>query len=378
MRGFLAIIGTVATLVVIGGILAIVTGFPASDSKSPVSPTATQLTEAPTATEALAPTPGAEPLPEISVKAPRMELGTTPQEHIDEQYSEVHTFDDGITVRWRPGAYPAEHADEVAQMTREARVEVNQRLNANYDGPVEVLLADQLFTDTCMGCQGFTAADENRIFMLDDGSVSKAEWRPLLVHEMTHLVAAKKIFLPLDLFFAEGLATWSMTDDLEAAGILTPVQTAAWIYRAGAMPPLAELFEDDFAGRMRKRVSYDAAGSFVAFIVDTYGWTAMRRIYTRDPIVTVVGKDWDELEQEWHSYLDGFAGNEINGVGADAWWSAAQQVIAGFTQMFQDPSACTADQWRELTLSRLALNRGQTDLAVQHARSSGLVVGLAG
>lgn len=374
MRGFLSIIGLAALLIIGGGFFAVLTGFPASSVSNQTSaplPTAVedhQLVDPPVTSEPVA----QGELPEIDVQAPRMELVTTGLERIEEQYSEVHTFDDGITVRWRPGAYPAERAEEVARLTREAFVKANENLQTDYHGPVEILLADQLFIEDCMGCQGFTAADQNRIFMLDDGSVVDDEWEALLVHEVTHLIAAKEIFLPLDLFFAEGLATWSMSDDLVANGYLSPVQTAAWTYRAGAMPSLADLFNDDFAGRMRKRVSYDAAGSFVAFLVDTYGWHDFRRIYTRDPIESVAGKTLSGLEQEWHAYLDQVADKTVAGVGAEQWWSAAEQVIAGFVQLYQHgPASYTADQYRELTLSRLALNRGWVDAALEHLAASG-------
>jgi hypothetical protein len=178
--------------------------------------------------------------------------------------------------------------------------------------------------------------------------------------------------LPLELFHAEGLATHVMSDDMVAAGYLSPVQTAAWVYRAGAMPPLADLMEDDFAGRMRKRVYYDGAASFATFFIETYGWPAYRRLYTLDPPQAVVGKDWDVLEGEWHAYLDQFASNEINGVDGFEWWAAAQRVIDGYAVLYADPLAVTPEQYSALVTSRLALNRAELELAIAQIDLSGL------
>lgn len=400
MRGFLAIVGLAAVLTLAGGAAAIITGFPnrevaddlAGELPMVEQPTATAAAEpnqpsvdptgpesAPTPTPEIQPTPTTDAvaevaLPEVNVEDPELTLHTTGVDRVEEQYSEVYTFEDNITIRWRPGAYPPEYAEGVAQKTREALAESNQKLGTSYDGPVIVLLADQLFDEDCLGCQGYTAADQYWVFILDDGGLAEDEFDALLVHEITHLIAAHKIFLPHDLFFAEGLAMWVMTDDLVDAGYISPVQTTAWIYRAGALPTLDELFEDDYAGRMRKRIYYDAAGAFATFIIDEYGWPAYRKLYTRDSPEFVMDKDWAALEAEFHQYLEQFAGNEVNGVGAEEWWSAAERVIGAYIRFYENPSAVSAAQYHDLVLSRLALNRGMLEEALSYLSSSGLGV----
>lgn len=311
-------------------------------------------------------------LPEVSVKDPELALHTTGVQRVEQQYSEVYEFDDNITVRWRPGAYSPEYAEVVAQKTRNAVAETNEKLGMSYDGPVIVLLADQLFDEACLGCQGYTAADQHWVFILDDGGLAEDEFDALLVHEVTHLIAAQKIFLPHDLFFAEGLAMWVMTDDLADAGYISPVQSTAWVYRAGALPALEELFDDDFAGRMRKRIYYDAAGAFATFVIEEYGWPDYRKLYTRDTPEFVMDKDWDTLEAEFHQYLEQFADNEVNGVGAEEWWAAAERVIDGYVHFYEDAVAVSAAQYHDLVLARLALNRGAVDQALSYLSSSGL------
>lgn len=404
MRGFLAIIGLVALLTLAGGVAAIVTGFPNREAANDLAgelpivehptqtptlgaqPTQTpgditEPTATPTQTSApeTQPTPTADnveevALPEVNVKDPELALYTTGEQRVNEQYSEVYEFEDNITVRWRPGAYPPEYAEVIAQKTREALAEANEKLGMSYDDPAVILLADQLFDQDCLGCQGYTAADKYWVFILDDGGLAEDEFDALLVHEITHLIAAHKIFLPHDLFFAEGLAMWVMTDDLVEAGYISPVQTTAWVYRAGALPTLDELFDDDYAGRMRKRIYYDAAGAFSTFIIEEYGWPAYRKLYTRDTPEFVMDKDWATLEAEFHQYLEQFADNDINGVGAEEWWSAAERVIAAYVRFYENPSAVSAAQYHDLVLSRLALNRGMVAESLSYLASSGLGV----
>ncbi|MFW6074784.1 MAG: hypothetical protein ACOC9Y_04265, partial [Chloroflexota bacterium] len=256
MRGFLVIIGLTAMITVSGAALALAFDFPGA--RTAVEPVAEEVTnqdfaDDPTATapaedsdsiatstgsdSATAPptvpdsTPTEESpegevvpidLPNLQVDDPEFTMYSSGHSRVVEQYSESYSFDGDITISWRPGAYPPEYAEEVAEKTRRAVEEINEKLRTGFDGPVEILLADQLFNTDCVGCQGYTAADTYWVFLLDDGSLTEAEFDALLIHEVAHLVAAHKIYLPHNLFFAEGLATWIMTDTLVDAGYLSP------------------------------------------------------------------------------------------------------------------------------------------------------------
>lgn len=415
MRGFLVVIGLAAMITVGGAALALALDFPgaekvvepvadnvtdevandnnreatstsgSNEEPTPISesaPSATATGDSQPTTPISTPTGDEEPedevvpieLPDLQVDDPQFTLFSSGHARVNEQYSEFYTFEGDITVSWRPGAYPPEYAEDIAGKARDAVDEINEKLHTGYDGPVEILLADQLFNTDCVGCQGYTAADTHWVFLLDDGSLTEAEFDALLVHEVAHLVAAQKIYLPHNLFFAEGLATWIMTDTLTEAGYLSPLQTTAWVHRAGALPSLSELFDDDFGGRMRKRVAYDASAAFAFFIIDEYGWPAYRKLYTLDPPEQVTGKDWEALEQDWHSYLDGYADNTVNGTDAESWWSAASRVIDAYARFYEDPSLYDATQYRELSLSRVALTQGGVEQALSHLSSSGLGV----
>lgn len=286
-------------------------------------------------------------------------------------YSEVYERGE-VTVRWRPGAFPEEKADQVAEMVRIALAHDNALLDVNDAGPIEVLLADQMFAEECLGCQGFAAADLRQIFILQDGSVADNELQALITHEVAHVLAAQYIALPESLFFAEGLATWAMSDDIVAEGYVPPVQTAAWALNVGTLPALATLREGKFAGRMRARLEYDSAGSFVTFAAQTYGLDILKQLYALTPPEAVLGKTWEQVEAEWHAWLGQFADQTFNGVGAEEWWSAAQTIIDGYTNLYTAPEQVTQEQYAYLATSRLLLNRGDLGNALALAASSGL------
>lgn len=309
---------------------------------------------------------------DVHVKKPEYANFTENLTRVREHYSETYTYGT-VTVGWRPGAFPPEHAAYVADTTARLLGAANAKLGTNFYPELYVYLADQLYTPECHGCQGFAAADLFQIFLLHDGSVADDEFEALLIHEITHVIAAHEISLPHSLFFAEGLATWVMADYLAESGYLSPLQTAAWMHRAGVMPGLQQLREDDFAGRVRKRAEYDGSASFAFFAIDTYGYESYLDLYRMDPPEHVVGKTWDELDAEWRAYLDQWADNTIDGVDAYQWWGAMSRVAEGFGTLYTDPEPVTQEQYRQLVISRLAVNRGDIASSLEAINASGLV-----
>lgn len=400
MKAFGLILSAVALVLIAGGAIALALGASSGDDAQTHTPTVQSIAEStsgnlesPAATtnpilatpDVAAETPepqgtsdgaGSMPTPtpavtDVSVKQPSMELATFPLASVEATYTESHQFG-SITVRFRPGAYSEAYAAEIALLTEESIAEANAKLQQQWSGDLTIFLADQLFAEDCLGCQGFTESDFRWIFMLDDGSVVPDEFEALLVHEVTHLISGNTIHLPFDIFYVEGLATWVMTDDLIKHGYLSPLQSTAWIYEAGALPSLKEIMDDDFAGRMRKRVYYDAAAAFAFYVIETYGWEEYLSLYRQNPIETVLGKPLAEVEAGWHQYLDQYTGVTVNGTGAVEWWNAASHVIDAYSRFYVDPSAYTADQYRLLTLSRLALNRADAGNALAFLSQSGV------
>jgi hypothetical protein len=338
-----------------------------------------QTPEVPTVGE----TPGSvTSLPELpQVAQPAFTLPINGLAHVESVYSETHEIGN-FTIRWRPGAFPAERAQFIAGIAQESLATVNQKLGTNDTGPIDIFLADALFNEECWGCQGFAASDLRQVFILQDGSVGDAELPSLLTHEIGHVMVGNYIELPESLFFAEGIATWLSDDDIVANGYVSPRQTAGWALQAGVLPTIDELLDDDFAGRMRARAEYDAAASFVYFIVDTYGFETYRTMYIQSRADAQMaaqvgtGKDWQTLEQEWRAYLTPWTA-PLNGVSAEQFWSTGEQIMSGYRYLFSSPESVTIEQYAALVAARLEWNSLRLDTAGALTQQANLPVSVA-
>lgn len=372
-----AIVGIVATL---AGVVAILP----RDEEAPANPVAGIATASavahqvespattPVATIAPAGTtpPAAGPLPDVN--KPELVSPIGPLGYVEQYYSETYSFG-AVTVAWRPGAFDPAFAPAVADMARRGIDQVNAFLHLQDNAPLTVYLADEMFDDNCRGCQGFAASDLHQIFILQDGSVALDEMQGLITHEVTHVIAGNHIALPNSLFFAEGLATYQMDADVAAAGYITSIQSAAWAYQAGVLPSLAFLRDEaTYEGRVRRRLEYDAAGSFSRFVIEKYGLEDYTELYRTRVPEQALGVDWQQLEEQWHAYLQPLAGNAVDGVDGVAWWNVAQNVAAGFGALYDDPGAASVESYAALTAARLALYRLDLPNAIRYANDSNL------
>ena len=127
------------------------------------------------------------------------------------------------------------------------------------------------------------------------------------LHEMVHVVAerfSEKGGEPRNLFFAEGLANAV----LEYVHGVHVHAVAAFEKRRGALPKLSEIHEvPDFyewLGRHPGVNGYDIAGSYMLFLLDTYGAAKVRSYYKGVPAKKAFGADVPAIEKRWHSLLD--------------------------------------------------------------------------
>lgn len=300
-------------------------------------------------------------------------------QNVDDYYSEEYRIDNFV-IAWHPGAFPPERAEQVAAQAHKGLNDVNQKLGTNDNGEIEILLADQMYLEQdCHGCQGYAFSDFRQVFILQDGSMAEDEFQALLTHEIGHVVAGDNIALPhvATLFMAEGLATYLMTPPLVEQGYIEPRQIAAWAWKVGILPPVWQLRQAKFEGRTGKRLEYDPAASFTQFVIETYGMPAYKQMYAAELPDDVIGKTWDQLEQEWHDWLAAWADNTVNGVTAEMWWNTSAIVAQGFERLYADETTVTQEQYAQLATARVALNRGDIESALALMQASGLALGTA-
>ena len=125
---------------------------------------------------------------------------------------------------------------------------------------------------------------------------------PVLKHELAHVftVPWSPLKVSLKIGLHEGIAVAADWEE----GRLTGHQWAKAMRQMEVAPPLSGIMGFGFWGHAGSR-SYLLAGSFVRFLVDTYGIEKFKGVFPTGNFVKHYGKDLDSLEIEWIEFLDG-------------------------------------------------------------------------
>lgn len=134
---------------------------------------------------------------------------------------------------------------------------------------------------------------------------------PVLAHELAHVVARHAsggLFgVPGRLFglipeptLVEGLA---VALEPRSRDELTPHQWAKAAKAAKIAPPLSQLLGPRFLSQ-NQALAYTLAGSFLRYVLDTYGAEKVRAIYRSGDVASTLGRRFDELERSWEAALE--------------------------------------------------------------------------
>ena len=124
---------------------------------------------------------------------------------------------------------------------------------------------------------------------------------PVLKHELAHVftVPWSPLKVSLKIGLHEGIAVAADWDE----GRLTGHQWAKAMREMEVAPPLSGVMGFGFWGHAGSR-SYLLAGSFVRFLVDTYGIEKFKGVFPTGNFVEHYAKDLSALEVEWVEFLE--------------------------------------------------------------------------
>ena len=145
-------------------------------------------------------------------------------------------------------------------------------------------------------------------------------------HEVVHLYSS--VFGRTVALFSEGLAVAFQINapagDTVPKWSGTPVHTLARTFRQeGRLAPLSSIAYTNSFRAIDANVAYPEAGSFVRFLIDTYGLDAMKRLYaasqpsdSADRIAAtfagIYGVSLTDAERAWWAMLDALPGASSN------------------------------------------------------------------
>jgi hypothetical protein len=165
------------------------------------------------------------------------------------------------------------------------------------------------FADRVIG-QGGYAIDSMVISYLDRDYVGGG-LEEVLAHEAVHLL--DKQFAPERItFLSEGLAVWVAGGHYKQEDV---DQRMAALVELGRQVPLAQAIDDFYA--MQHETSYLEAASFMSYLINTYGWRAVRTFYSSasaDDAATLslavdlnlqayFNRTLEQTESDWMAYL---------------------------------------------------------------------------
>lgn len=142
------------------------------------------------------------------------------------------------------------------------------------------------------------------------------------VHEMTHLLAKRKLNPLVPPFLAEGL-TVAMDFTYRPKDAVDPHLATKGLLLLDEFRPLNELLKLTRRGLTwsdQKKHFYWQGGSFVAFLIDEYGLEKFKEFYKTDYITLtlrsdeaiegIYGKSIPQLEKDWTDFLESYAPGE--------------------------------------------------------------------
>ncbi len=210
-----------------------------------------------------------------------------------------------LTLHYRPDTFARADIDHFARDSASAIGRVERLLGARLRGAVDYYLAWAIFPPPDPGLRGYNRSGERVIFQLYDGSGTRLERQYLAAHELTHQIAADSIGAAASTMLSEGLAMYAGQRYLVADGHVSLDGFSRAALDDVRLIPITRLSDGSvrFMGRLPQRYPYDEAGSFVGFLIRTYGLPEFKRVYTSGDYVGVYGKDLSALEAEWRAYL---------------------------------------------------------------------------
>lgn len=208
-------------------------------------------------------------------------------------------------VRYKPLSRAGAFVEREAARAERDHAEICAALGLELKGRYQLFLYDDVEdlsrTTGTSGNAGFSAGDASHIPVNNDQT---------RFHELVHIVAYGRLEKagnePRNLFFAEGLAN-ALLEHVHGV----PVHSVARFYLdRKALPPLAEMTSaSDFYAWLGARAgfnAYDVAGSYLRFVLDTYGAKKTTRYYMGASASAAFGADESKLEKAWREALARF------------------------------------------------------------------------
>lgn len=196
----------------------------------------------------------------------------------------------GVTLRYPPRHPRAKEMKQKLGLLEQSKRATCSALDVEFPDVITVFL----YTDVA---EGRRLANADLDFADPQHRRVHQQWDSTIGHEMVHVIAHNALQYGKTGILGEGIAVW-------LNGQVKSHHTAAReLKEKGQLPSIADLI-----ARFRAvENGYPASGSFVGFLIETYGLDVFKQIYPLDDpsarLKELKGKSFEELEGEWHALL---------------------------------------------------------------------------
>jgi len=260
------------------------------------------------------------------------------------------------TLHYPPDSLPAQELDAVLAMVDTAMRQIEEPLGIQLGGTFDVYVAESLFAADDVALRGRSFSSLRRLFFLWDGTGDEADRQYIITHEATHTFTWNAIGQPASVMLHEGVAVYTGMSNYENAGYINLDDFCAVFYRAERLPlPTGTM---DFQGHIYDLTTYYSAGSFVRYLIDTYGAEKFTQLYPSGDYVTVYGQDLPTLQEAWLAQL---AARELPAnLDAGALIQYVDEVGQNYRQLFANFSGTPAEMraYRALDKARTSTLAG--------------------
>lgn len=261
------------------------------------------------------------------------------------------------TLHFPPDSLPARELDAVLAMVDTAVTQIEEPLGIRLSGTFDVYVAESLFAGDDIALRGRSFSSQRRLFFLWDGTGDAADRQYIITHEATHTFTWNAIAQPASVMLHEGVAVFTGMPNYENAGYINLDDFCAVFHRAGRLPLPTGVM--DFQGHIYDLTTYYSAGSFVRYLINTYGAEKFNRLYANGNYVAVYDKDLRTLQDAWLAQLD--ARTLPANLDAEALIQYVDEVGRNYRQLFANFSGTPAEMraYRALDKARTSTLAGR-------------------
>lgn len=268
------------------------------------------------------------------------------------------------TLHYPPDSLPERELDAVLASVDTAMKQIEEPLGIQLDGTFDVYVAESLFGGEDVALRGRSFSSLRRLFFLWDGTGDDADRQYIITHEATHTFTWNAIAQPASVMLHEGVAVYTGMPNYENAGYINLDDFCAVFYRAERLPlPTSTM---DFQGHIYDLTTYYSAGSFVRYLIDTYGAAKFNQLYASGDYVAVYDQDLPTLQDAWLAQL---AARELPAnLNAGALIQYVDEVGQNYRQLFANFSGTPAEMraYRALDKARTSTLAGHFTDARTH------------